>query len=248
MEFLNAGSLVRVAELTNCADEPTVYTLETSAAAAIGDDSISLFLDPAPAGVTAPSVLLTAGSKLYFGATFIPVTIAEDIKITATTSATAQTVIVDELTQAVALGASANTWAMISVASPTDIPLNLNTNTVDRQDLTYGLQGSMVTTSVDLQSQLAFIATADDAAIWQVIYPYTQSGKDFFCYIARSGDLRAWGRCKGSNISFTGATKEISRGSVQLMFQSAWAAPSRPEYLSVSQKATYDTVARLAGV
>lgn len=248
LEMLNAGSLCRVAELINCANEPTVYTLELSAAALIGANSISVFIDPVPAGITTPSVYLSAGSKLYFGATFAAVTVAEDVTITATTSVAAQVVEVDTLIAGLASGDAAQTWGMFSVASATDIPLNLNTNTVDRQDLTNGLQGSMVTTSVDLQSQLAFIATPEDPAIWKVIYPYTQAGKDFFCLLERSGGIRAWGKCKGSNISIPGAIKEIARGSVQLMFQSSFAAPTLRQYQTVTQQATFDIVGRLAGV
>lgn len=161
---------------------------------------------------------------------------------------TAQAVSVDPLLTALASGDTAQTWGMLSVASPTDIPLNLNTNTVDRQDLTYGLQGSMVTTSVDLQSQLAFIATPDDPAIWKVIHPYTQQGKDFFLFVERTGGLRAWGRCKGSNLSFQGAVKEITRGSVTLLLQSPFAFPTLRPYQSVTQQAAFDTVGRLAGV
>lgn len=252
-EFYNAGSIIRVLSLFNCNQEPTVYSLNLAAAVALNATTISVFIDPVPTGVVVdgaaaatPGVYVQKGSVLYFGT--IPVVPSETVLVTATTSGAAQTIPIEPATAAIASGAIANTWGLVQINSPTDLPLNLNSNNVDRQDLTFGLQGSEVITSVSLQTQLSMIATKNDPGVWNTLLPAAQNGADVFCVIHRTGDVRAWGRVKVSNFQINGQIKEISRLQCQIMFQAPWTMISYESLTSPTLQNTYRLVGRLAGL
>ena len=255
-EFFNAGSVIKVCNLINCANEPTVYTLNNSAAVAVNATTISLYVSPVPTGAAVDAtgnlvtgVILQKGTVLYFSTTpLTPVVVVTDATITATTAGTAQPVAIEPAIAAIPAASTATTWGLVQINSPTDLPLNLNSNNVDRQDLTFGLQGSEVITSVSLQTQLSAIATKNDPGVWRSLLPASQDGSDVFCIIQRQGDIRAWGRVKVSNFQITGQIKEISRIQCQIMFQSPWTMTAFESLTSPVLQNTYRLVGQLSGL
>lgn len=253
-EIQNAGSILKVANLEKCATEPIVYTL-TPAAAAINAETISVYISnpvvptTPPPGYVPPKVWLQKGTKLYFGTTFKPVTVAANTLVNGTTAGTAATVPVDPLTQAIAATDTALTWGMMMILSPTDLPLSDNDSTVDRTDLTYGLQGSTVKTTKEKTSQITVIARPDDRAFWEIVYPASQGSQNIFAHVIRNGGLSAWGPAKVMSLTNPGAIREISRPQFTLNFQAPYASPTLREYITNSaQQTAFDTVMRLSGV
>lgn len=255
-EIQNAGSILKVAPLINCASEPTIYELTPSAAAAANAESISLFISspvvPAtpPAGYVPPRVRLAKGTVLYFGAAFnLLAVVANDVLVNGTTAATAVAVPVDPLAAPIAVTDRARTWGLQTLLSPTDLPLTDNDSTVDRTDLTYGLQGATVKTTKEKSSAVAIIARTDDRAFWEVIYPASQGAQNIFAHFIKSGGVRAWGPAKIMSLTQPGAIREISRPTFTLSFQSPFAAPTLRQYITDTvQLNTFDTVMRLSGV
>ncbi len=241
-EIQNAGSIIKVANLVNCASEPTVYTLTAGAGGAIGATTLTLSIT-APAGPPAPSVVLQKGSRLFFGTTFIPVTVAADTTVTSTPVA----VPVDPLEAAVS--GTAFTWGLQMILSPTDLPINSTDQTVDRSDLTYSLQGSTVKTGKETSSQITVISRTDDRAFWEVIYPASQGTQSIFAHIIRTGGIRVWGRCHVVNLTQPGAIRELKRDSFGLNYQAPWAQPTLRQYITdTAQLAAFDAVMRLSGI
>lgn len=248
-EIQNAGSIIKVANLFKCASEPTVYVLTPAAAAAVGDTEIDLYIS-SPIGTTpVPTVFLQKGTRLYFGTGYTPVTVAADTTVDGTTAATADTVPVDPLTAAIAVSDTAQTWGLQMILSPTDIPLTDNDTTVDRSDLTYGLQGSTVKTGKEKSSAVAIIARTDDRAFWEIVYPASQGAHNIFVHIIRTGGVRAWGPAKIMSLTQPGAIREISRPTFTLNFQAPYSQPTLRQYITdPAQQASFDAVMRLSGI
>lgn len=267
-EIQNAGSIIKVSTLYNCLNEPPVYTL-TAAAATVGAASIQLtFTSVSPAIINNAAgtavqpasyqVLLSKGTNLYFGssAPYTVVTVAQDTVVagtagtttTAAAAGSATTVPVNPLTSALSAGTT-TTWGLLQLVSPTDIPITDQDQTVDRMDLSYGLQGSNVKTSIGKQSQVTSIAVPGDAAFWGVIFPGSQQAGSVFTHIARNGGVHAWGPAKIMNLSMPGAIKEIMRPAFQIDFQAPYASPTLRSFITdPNQQAAYDTVMRLSGM
>ena len=248
-EIQNAGSLIKVANLFKCASEPTVYELTPAAAADAGDESIDLYIS-SPTGTTpAPQVRLQKGTKLYFGVALTPVTVSADTLVTGTAAGSATTVPVDPLETAIAATDKARTWGLQMILSPTDIPVTDNDTTVDRSDLTYGLQGSQVKTGKEKSSQITTISRTDDRAFWEVIYPASQGAQNIFAHIIRTGGVHVWGVAKVMSLTQPGTIREIKRDQFNLMFQAPYAAPTLRQYITdTALQNTFDTVMRLSGI
>lgn len=251
-EIQNAGSILKVSNLINCSNEPVVYELTLAGGAAANAESISLFISApaaAPAPALPPKVTVPKGSRLYFGAAFIGVTVASDTTIDGTTAATAVGVPVDPLPSAITTADKARTWGLQMILSPTDLPLTDNDTTVDRSDLTYGLQGSTVKTGKEKSSQVTIISRTEDRAFWEIVYPASQSTNNIFVHIIRTGGMRTWGPAKVMSLTQPGAIREISRPQFTLSFQTPFASPTLRQYITdTKQQTTFDTVMRLSGV
>ncbi len=239
-EILNAGSALYVGKLVNCGDEPTVYTVEADTAIAINGTSASL-------AVTVPATLaqlrLRKGQRLVFGANSI--VIAEDALLTNTAS----TVAIEPATAAVALNATATVWEMFKLLSPTALPIDTQSQAVNRTDLSFGLQGSEVKTKVSMTSQIEIIARPDDRAFWSVLFPASQNNDDVYAMIVRSGDnVHAFGRTKVMNLTMPGQIEEILRPSFSLNFQSPFAVTEPFSYLSTAKQTQLNAIRALVGL
>lgn len=239
--ILNAGSALYVTKLVNCADEPLTYTITSTVAIALNGTTATL-------QVTTPStvgtqVRLRAGSVLQFGAASIK--LASNALITTT----ATPVTIEPAAAAVAINATATTWGMLQLLSPTDLPIDNQSQSVNRTDLSYGLQGSEVKTKVMMSSQIAIIARPDDRAYWDVIFPAAHSSQDIYALIVRGGDSRhAFGKVQVSNLTDPGVIEDFSKPTFQLSFQAPFAAPTLFPYLSTAEQTALNSVRNLAGL
>lgn len=237
-EIFNAGSAIYVGDLVDCGDEPVVYTLEVTTAAALNDVTIGL-------KVTAPAtgqVRLRKGTWLHFGANHVIVT-AETL-VTATTTP----VPIENATSAIALAETTTTWGLQRILSPTNIPLSSQSTMVSRTDLANGLQGSEVKTGTKLMSSVATITHPNDRGFWGTVYPASQGSQSIYCLVVRSGGRHAFGRAQVSTLEDDGNIEEISRVTFEVSMQAPYAAPSLFSFLSVAEQADLNAVRKLAGL
>jgi hypothetical protein len=241
-EILTAGSRVLFAPLATVASsEPAVTTLsvDTGSTLAIGTTTIPMTTS---AGTGTP---LKAGTALYFSGTNKVVVAAN---VTVATGASPTNVTVEPTTATLADGATATTWNLVSLLSPSDIP-NVSTDTmVDRKDLTFGLQGSQVKVGTAFQPQIAAIVNPNDEAFYQVIYPASNGAESIFVHLVYNGGLHAWGPAKVSNLNIPGPINEIQRMTFTLDFQAPYAKPTKWQYLSAGLKTDLNDVMKLSGL
>lgn len=246
-EFHNAGSLVQYGYVARGDQEPLTYSLTPGTAAAL-DEEVDFYISNTADPDYPQEVFLQKGLVLYCGATNKKAIVAADTLITATSAGTAQAVPVDPLASGIAGTDVAQTWALTKLLSPTDIPLTDNDTTVDRTDLTFGLQGSTVKTAKDKSSQITLVARADDRAYYKLVYPASQGTQNLFSHITRTSGVHAWGLAKVMSLTTPGTIREIERPSFTQNFQAPFAAPTRREYLTAEQKTIWDRVMRLSGL
>lgn len=242
-EILTAGSQLFVASLapSNSARplEPSVVTFTMEAQAASGATSISVTHNQA----TIP-VVLRQGTILYFGSTKAVVTAETSVA----SGATAVSVPVEALASQIADEATATTWNLRRILSPTDLP-NTSTDTmVDRKDLTFGLQGAQVKVGTAFEIQVTAIRDPKDRALDEIIYPASNGAQSIFAHIAYNGGLHVFGSAKVSNFSMPNAINEIQRPQFTLNFQAPYARPPVYAYQSTAEKALFNTVMQLSGL
>ena len=131
------------------------------------------------------------------------------------------------------------------ILSPTNLPLTDQSQTVDRKDLTYGLQGSQVKVGVTFQPQITVIAAPSDSAFWEVIYPAKQTANRIWAHIYRNGGLHAWGAAFVTNMTIDGNINEICRPQFTLDFQAPFAMPTRNEFLTADERTVLNEVCTL---
>jgi hypothetical protein len=241
-QIQNAGISLYVSRLAACASEPLVYTLVLNGATVVNDTAVD-FDGITPVPTATNPLFLRNGSRLYFGANFI--TIDGDQTITA---ATATNIAVRDVTAIVADNATTTTWGMKRILSPTNIPLTSNSNTVDRKDLTDGLQGSNVVTGKTLESAVQIITRVDDLAFWDVCFPASESGENIYAVIVRPETRMAFGQAQVSNSSVDGGINEIARDQFTLMYQAPYAYTSTYTRSTAVQKTAMNATASLTGL
>lgn len=242
-EILTAGSQLFVANLAPSNSirplEPPVITFTTEAAATSAATSISVTHDQA----TDP-VVLRQGTILYFGAVKAVVTAETSVAA----GATGVTVPVEALSANIADAATATTWNLRRILSPTDLP-NTSTDTmVDRKDLTFGLQGAQVKVGTAFEIQVTAIRDPKDRALDEIIYPASNGAQSIFAHIAYNGGLHVWGSAKVSNFSMPNPINEIQRPQFTLNFQAPYARPTVFTYLTTAEKSIFNTVMQLSGL
>ncbi|MGL6342700.1 MAG: hypothetical protein ACRC80_26620 [Waterburya sp.] len=206
-EILNAGTLVLVAPLVGCSNYPVTHTL-TAGAGAVAATTIALTSDQLL------GTFLREGHVLHFGAN--TVTVAADV----TVANAVTNVLVEPLTTAIAAAAVAETWAMSKILSPTNVPLNIEAQTVDRTDLN-SFRGSMVKTLNNFKPQIQAIASLKDKALYDYIFDGANTTKDVFVNIVYTSNQIAIGRALVSGYNVDGNQAEIQRPQFTLEFQGA---------------------------
>lgn len=242
-EVLTAGAQLFVASLASATSprplEPVVITFTADAAAASEDTSISLTHNQA-----STAVIVRQGMVLYFGA--VKAVITAETSIASGSSATS--VPVEALSASIAEDATATSWNLLRVLSPSDIP-NTSTDTmVDRKDLTFGLQGSQVKVGTTFEPQVTVIRNPNERALDQIIYPASNGAQSIFAHIVYPGGLHVWGSTKVSNFTLPNAINEIQRPQFTLNFQAPYARPTIFAFLSTAEKAVFNTVMQLSGL
>jgi hypothetical protein len=206
-EILNAGSIVLVGMLEDCEAEPKIHTLNPSATIAVGDTTAFLQSDQIE------GTWLREGSVLHFGSASIVVASS-----TLVTQLAAVAVPIEPATATVGTSVTAETWALLKLLSPTNIPLNLESEMVDRTDLN-SIQGANVKTSVNFKPQIQAIASLKDRALWTVIFQGAKTTLNCYANIIYSSTQNALGRALISGYSTDGGNKEIVRPQFTLEFQ-----------------------------
>jgi hypothetical protein len=240
---LGAGSLMLVAPLIGCTDEPVVHTVQNTAAIALNATSASLRVTvPATVG----TVQLYKGKVLYFGTSRL--VIAEDVLLT-TTAAIVQ---VEQVATAIASGLTADTFPLVPLLSVTEMPIAYNDTLQDSSDFRSGIQGAMTKTNYEISTQVGGRVRCDDNALNKVIFPGQKSNTKI--YVAYSiGDpsgcgTLAWGTALVSNYSETNTVKDFVKFSFNLLWQPETAVIKRRADMTTVQQAEFDTAIRFLGI
>lgn len=239
-QIQNAGISLYVSRLINCADEPTTFTLTTGAIAI--DDVTAGITGILPVPTADAPLFLRNNSRLYFGTDFVVIDGDQEI------TADAPTINIKPATVAITAATEATTWGMKRILSPSNIPLTSNSNTVDRKDLSDGLQGSNVVTGKTLESAVQIITRPDDLAFWDVCFPASESGENIYAVIVRPEGRTAFGQAQISNSSVDGGINEITRDQFTLMFQAQYGYTGLYSRANAAQQASLDSLANLVGL
>ncbi len=236
----NQGSILLVGKLNNCADEPDVLTITNTAAAAINDVSLTLSSN-ATIGQGAPT--LRKGSILHFGANKAVVTADTVIAIAGTTA-----VPVEKLTAAIAVNATAETWALLRVLAPQALPINEESSTTDTTDLTNGLQGSEVVTKLMLNPSVQVINRFEDKAVNDVIRKAAKVGGTIYTAFALSDTSHLFGRAVVSGFNVEFAQSDISKPTFNLLMQAPYFSYTMYKYESTANQLLINEARRFAGL
>jgi hypothetical protein len=250
-ENLSAGSCFLVASVPNCGQEPILYTITNTAAAAISTTPTTLTLSVTGAtqdGVavtpTPTSVLIRANSLLTFGA--VTVLVTDEVTIT-----TATAVNVASVPAAIAAAATSQTWALQLLETATDIPLDITSAEESNKRLKDGLQSSSAKTSVSLNVNLAYYSAADDFVQDSIMLKASLSSENFFAFIVKSSGKAGWGLFKLLGLQESGGLDEIIKYTANLSFQAPWSVAARRSSTLVNtpgQLAALNLALRYAGV
>lgn len=251
----NSGSLILVGPVQKCKSEPSVYFMALAAAAALGAESISLFLGGVlPIGVTNPSVYLQQGTKLYFYDPGTPgvvkgvATVTDDINVVAVTAGTAVAVAVEPLTVALAIGDLAKTWGLIRLLGADGFDININAGTEPTSKLASGLKGENETISLMADTNLSTILEPDDYGFWTILHTAGTTGRTFFILNSKPGGTAIWGEAQTGNYTRPGQKQSVQKATLAVNMKDDWVSPSMYKYLSAPEKVLFTEVYRLSGL
>lgn len=208
-EILNQGTCLFVKALDNCASEPQLDTIAVdTTAVADGDETASLVSD------NADGTLLRAGAVLTFQPSGESITILNDTVV----DTTATPVAIEEYTgSGIPADEEHETFGLLELQSPQNIPFNLEATTVDRTDLK-SFNTAMVKTNNSFNPQVQVIASKEDKALWQ-IFEGARSVRDVYAVIYYPSEQIVFGRALISGYNFDASNGEIQRPQFTLEFQ-----------------------------
>lgn len=233
-EVQNAGSAIYVAPLAVGARTPADRILTVGTAPTTGDEKIKLTSNQAN------GTWLRAGQILTFGANKVIVTAS-------TLVATSATDVPVEALTAVPSGTT-TVWENFQILSPKDIAFPAENSGQNRKDLTYGLQGSEVTTSVTFNPQIQAFVRLDDRGLMDHVFNGALQGKSKYCYIARNGGFGAYGRIIPKGFSVPGAVDGLAEASFTANYQAPYAVHTVPGFLTPEQKTAVNAVRVRLGI
>jgi hypothetical protein len=237
-----------------CKPEPDLYTVAISAAVAAGLETISIFLQgPYPSGITAPSVFLEQGRKLYFAdpatpLVFVEVTLAESITLTALTSGTAVPVAVNPTPGALTTAMIAKVWPVGLLTGAESGDWNLTSGSESTTILKAGLKGKEAITSLMLKIPVSVIITPDDPILWNVFHNTAVTGGYVFVFGTRPGGQYVWGTAQVANYNRPTAKQTVQKASGEFSMQDDWVMPTAYKYLSTAEKGYMTQISRLVGI
>jgi hypothetical protein len=234
-EVIGSGSCLLVASVPNCGEEPILYTITNTLAAPISATATTLTLSVTGAtqdGVavtpTPTSVLIREGAILYFGVANTPIKVSDEILVS-----TATVVNVDAVPVALAVNATAPTWALYLLETVTDLPVALEAGEADSKVLKDGIQGSNVKTRIDLNLAISYLAAPTDIAQARVMLRAATNTEDMFFFAAKSSSLVAWGRAKVMGLTESG-DMELTTYSTTLAAQAPFAVTYKTSDVQVN--------------
>ena len=234
-EVLNAGSILLVKDVEGANEEPIIHTLTEASGSVAGDEQLIL------TSSHTEGTRLRAGCVLHFVNG-----VAVVLKETLVTDSIV--VPVEPLENSIPTGDTAQTWAMLQILSPTNLPTNIESQEVNRTDLSNGLFGSMVKTKIELNPQVTVINTPEDRALYEYIFPAAKSDKSVYALIVRSGGIHSFARALINGWNDDGNIEEISRPQFTVKYQGKIGISSPFKYLSTEEKAALNSVRRLSGL
>lgn len=225
-EIYNIGSKVFIGLLPDCASEPIDLVIETQTSISLGlggagsDDTVDLRIQSGEDNYT-----LVEGRLLTFvedsTLNTLTYTVASDTVINSSTFTSvslldAQALTFNALTDVAAK--LSTIWNVTEVLSPTDIPLDVSSATVDRQDLKTS-QSKDTKTRLNLSSGITCIAKKTDDAIWKAVFVAANTLRNAYLVIAKSSGQIAFGRAILSDYTSNSPIDEIERPNFTAKFQ-----------------------------
>ncbi|MGK7892348.1 MAG: hypothetical protein AB4372_01525 [Xenococcus sp. (in: cyanobacteria)] len=233
-EILNAGTALFLAPVAVGKKEPSLATLTVGTALTGGEESVELSSDI--------EVILRKDTVLTFGSDEVVVA----ANTTVTTSST--TVPIEAAPAAIAGGATATSWGLLKLLSPTNIPINIEAQDVDRTDLNNGLQGSMVKVKIEMNNQITAIGRKDDQALYDYAFGASTSTASLYALIASTDGVHAFGRVQVSGWTKDSNINEIARPQFTIKFQAPWAAAKPYKWLTTALQTELNLVRTKAGL
>lgn len=216
--------------------EPSVKTLTIETATpAIGDTTISLTSDV--------PVYIRSGAVLKFSSGD-PIVAAETKEITSI----ATSIAIEEITaNPPANNDTHGTWGLLRILTPSAVPINVESQTVENRNYSQGLQSSDIKTRVTLTSDVTLVAHRSDVGFWKVVHPAGMNNQDIFALIVTESES-VFGAVQISSLSLGNEIDDIHRPSFTMNFQSPFARLVPFAHLSTEDQACYNEVRVLAGL
>lgn len=234
-QILNAGSFVYAAPNPCGQDEPTVATISVPTAGVIGDETISL-----TSSIT-EGTTLRRNSLLHLTTGIIVVT--ADTLVTTATS-----VPIEALTVAIPDTDTATTWGMLALLSPTNIPFNIEASEVNRTDLTYDLQGSMVKSKIEVNNQISTIGRKDDRALYDYFFGASYTDQRIYTIFEYSDDTHGFGQSEIVGWNRDGNIEEITRPQFTAKLQAPFGIAKPFKWETTENQAALNAMRQLAGL
>lgn len=235
-QILNSNTFMHVVAFPCGSDNPASIELTVDTSIILGDESIDL-------STTAPN-----GVKLRKNSVINFVTAGEIVVTQTTLVTTGTTVPIEAAPAPVTDTDTANVWGMLSVLSPTNIPLNVEASEVDRTDLTYALQGSMVKAKIEVNNQVSTIGRKDDEALYSLIFNRTFNDTRLYVVFEYSDDTHAFGPAEFVGWNRDGNVSEITRPQFTCKLQAPFAIAEPYTYLSTAKQTALNNMRSLAGL
>lgn len=235
-QILNSNTFMHVVAFPCGSDDPASIEITVDTALVGGEEAIVL-------STTEPNgVKLRKNSVLNF-------VTAGEIVVTSTTLVTTGTSVpIEAAPGAVADTDTATVWGMLSVLSPTNIPLNIEASEVDRTDLTFALQGSMVKAKIEVNNQINTIGRKDDEALYSLIFNRCFNDTRLYVVFEYSDDTHAFGPAEFVGWTRDGNVSEITRPQFTCKLQAPFAIAEPYQYLSTTKQTALNNMRSLAGL
>lgn len=236
-QILNASTIILVTGQPCGQDEPIVHTLSVDTALVGGEESIDLTSDQLPDGT-----FLRKNSVIHFAS-------GEERVVTADTIVTTGTSVpIEADPNPIADTDTATTWAMLMVLSPTNVPLNIEASEVNRTDLTFGMQGSMVKSKIEINNQVSTIGRKDDRALYDLIFGSSYTDQRLYTLFAYSDDTHSFGQAEIITWNRDGNIEEITRPQFTVKLQAPFGVAKPYQWETTANQTLLNNLRRFAGL
>jgi hypothetical protein len=251
------GDLVSSAKLflvrlRGCDREPSTFTVEFSAAVAIGNQTVSLELT-APVATPALSLFLKRGTRLYRASGTAPyveyVQLAEDVTLVEGVPQTG--IAIEPALSVIAINSTAEILEVLPVTAARNVPVEYNVTTDNTKRTVDGLKGNMTVTGVAPTISTEIFYDLGDASVWAegFVLDALQTGSEIYVIrYSSGGESFLAGACKISQFGETDEVDATAKLSVTLAFQNNYVLVRPYRYLSVGQKAAAQELRRQLGL